>query len=1466
MSAPTPVAGTSPAGHAAGASAAGEQSSGVGTAQPLALAGTTQQQRQSAYGSRPGSGTPGTPAGSTTPAPSSSSTAAAAAAAAAANSGSAFRPLNVRDALSYLDRVKQQFASEYEVYDQFLTIMKQFKTQTIDTPGVIDRVSTLFRGHPALIQGFNTFLPPGYRIECSISSASDAGASNTITVTTPMGVTTRTQDVGGSEAREFTKNQSRTGAANANASASGVGSSASKSAATSNAAATTATTTAAPHASTSTATPALAAPTPRSAAAPAPAPSRIISPPQPIPPFNPNKASSSSGAASSSSSSQWQPYGMSAQKRADHSSGRGVAAASSDNKLADAIHSDTYVSRRPDTSAPTAAAATPPAVPTPAPAPATAAGSGQPQVMEFNHAINYVNKIKNRFTKDPDTYKTFLEILQTYQKETRPIQEVYAQVTELFRDAPDLLDEFKAFLPDTSEAGQQQQQLQQQQQQQQMQQQSTQQKRKDSAPTKRYDDQRQPSMSQKKSSTEEKKKRAAPGMTGERTGKSKKVKSQHGTQIESPTIVQGPPVKERSLDRSSMQQAAAPEAVPAAPQPSSYQVQPYGAVPPGFPGAPRMQSAYDAYLTNHRSPQLVQPDEFAFFDRVKRYLDDRSVYTEFLKLLNLFTQEIIDVKTLLEKSLLFFGQNDELVAQFKELVGYDPIKDGRIVGEDWIIDNESAYDRPPVYLHLMKKFGPSYRKLPESEIDLACSGREPLDWSVLNDEWVAFATWASEGSGAHRKNPYEEAMYNTEQERHWYSFNIESNLRTIAYLEPIAARIALMSAEERLAFKMPEGFGGTAPSVYERIIRKVYGKDHSWEILSALFDNPAVAVPIVLSRLKQKDEEWKRAEREWNKVWREVDVKNFYRALDHQGIPFKAVDKKATTTSKALTNEIEQLRQDKQSKRIDTSSAQALRSMHQFELGFQNKDVFWDVFKLVFSFLDRDTSGYSAPERARVETFIRYFVPLIFDIPREEAEANLAPLQEGENGFGEEGQPENKEGTAPEGDGNDADGSDSATPTSGGARRGGSLNKRGGAADLRRRLLKHSAGHKGSRSRANSPVEEGFTDSSRVALGEQTWIILGDSVEQEVAPMNEPLPERRLNFFTNSTFYCLVRLLHTIYHRLATFKELMTELSKAEQKRPRLSPLAVELGLANPVSVIDDDDNGNPAAHYYAHMLDMTEKLFDGDVDQATYEEQLRYMAGIKAYPLYTIDKLVHTVIKHVHTINSDSKCQDLVSLLEKDRARDDITIRQQIAYRMEAEGVIGPDEPLYRLEWLRDHKTMTVQLLAKEDLTMDDAYGSDSKRHVSWVASYALTSATEGVGAQVKAPFLKRNRALVDEHDPRDFVMVPVLEAKVASDEYVLHFVANTEDYMYRKKPAASNSETEAEQDDDRPYSVKRKDRFAQWLEEAVNGPTPPTLAAEQGDKDDAVEQPPSPLTNAAEGATVSGSAPDEDVTMEAA
>ena len=64
--------------------------------------------------------------------------------------------------------------------------------------------------------------------------------------------------------------------------------------------------------------------------------------------------------------------------------------------------------------------------------------------------------VQNRFSNAPEIYKQFLEILQTYQRESKPIQDVYGQVTHLFNTAPDLLEDFKQFLPESAAHAKQQ--------------------------------------------------------------------------------------------------------------------------------------------------------------------------------------------------------------------------------------------------------------------------------------------------------------------------------------------------------------------------------------------------------------------------------------------------------------------------------------------------------------------------------------------------------------------------------------------------------------------------------------------------------------------------------------------------------------------------------------------------------------------------------------------------------------------------------------------------------------------------------------------------------------------------------------------------------------------------------------------------------------------------------------------------
>src|SRR6267154_750850 len=228
--------------------------------------------------------------------------------------------------------------------------------------------------------------------------------------------------------------------------------------------------------------------------------------------------------------------------------------------------------------------------------------------------------------------------------------------------------------------------------------------------------------------------------------------------------------------------------------------------------------------------------------------------------------------------------------------------------------------------------------------------------SVLNDEWVSHPGFSSEDSVfmAHKKNFYEEALHRTEEERHEYDFHIDALVRTISVLEPLNHKIMGMSPEERSLFRLKSNFGGAGKAVHQRIIKKIYGREAGLEVLQAMQDTPALALPVVLMRLKQKEGEWKRAQREWNKIWRAVDAANYARSLDHQGITFKMADKKALT-AKAFVAQIEAIMETQMARRaalVDPLYARA-RPQHQLAYEIEDADVLRDAVKLAFSYLSR---------------------------------------------------------------------------------------------------------------------------------------------------------------------------------------------------------------------------------------------------------------------------------------------------------------------------------------------------------------------------------------------------------------------------------------------------------------------------------------------------------------------------------
>ncbi|KAL8276936.1 hypothetical protein RQP46_010664 [Phenoliferia psychrophenolica] len=1443
-----------------------------------------------------------------------------------------FRPLNVKDALSYLDRVKVTFNDQSEVYDRFLTIMKEFKSQGIDTPGVIERVSTLFRGHPALIQGFNTFLPPGYRIECTVSTPTEgalpsSGVTTTITVTTPMGMTTRTQvTASGRQRPDLVATTAAPSASTSSGSRTPVGGTAARPSPGVEPTAAAAAAVARP------------SPTPAEAGLPsttaADQPAGMTQKPTSAPP---QQQHSLPPLPSSSSASSSRPLGdgFLPHSRASSASATQPPPVPAPVEQAPAVKAEPALqlaSIPPPTAASISASAstslaTPGAasllsshLPSTAAAAAAAVVAGTPigaegarPPMEFNHAINYVNKIKNRFVRDPDTYKAFLEILQTYQKEGRAIQDVYAQVTTLFHSAPDLLDEFKQFLPDTS---------------------ADQAASSSSAVLGQISSTSAgggpgPSApgalggrsgSKRPATASQKRDEQASAKKAKVLGKSKlddKLKKRSSKDVPAAAIPVVGPSSSRNNNNNNNKASNQSDAYSEGPDSYGAHHPHAGQYPPGYPVPSYPAQSVHAPPYAYEPPPLPPPpqpllapkpqassNDIAFFSRVKSYTIDPATYHEFLKLLNLYTQDIIDLTALVSRAYLFIGQDQSLWREFRDIVGWS---EGKAVGDQGgrieivdgvrVVENVPSLDGPRRGKGDSGKgwqtYGPSYRQLPASEISLNCSGRDALCWDVLNDEWVSQPSWASdEGFVAHRKNPYEEALHRSEEERHEYDYHIEANLRTIALLEPIATRIAIMEADERATFRLKPGLGNQSKSIYQRVIKKVYGKEQGGEVIQALHENPCVAVPIVLARLKQKDDEWKRALREWNRVWREVDAKNFWKSLDHQAISLKANDKR-TLTAKSLVTEIETLkREQRQRSQVSLMSGP---SSSQLRYTIDDHGALADAVKLVFSFLDR-TSAVTSADKDRLDSFLRSFLPRVFALSTADLGLDGVPSSNAHGGHGDD-DVDSAEGTSDAGFSTVEDATEASSLTS--KRANGGPGGKKAAADLRKKALKNVGGGRGfasaagRRSKVSSPapssrggspapsasgandgdsvmadvvasassalqaeieqLDAGSTNngdigseseasvvaSAPVVVAEDTPMspsVAGDATDTGPASTSrvgtpepsfasnglENLPEliipvddrrapaearRQWNAFANSNLYCLLRLLQIIYHRLTLLKSSAVALTTPPKPEPISEKHVPSLSLSLTI-VPSTAANAMQPNVYYHRALALCEKLFDGEVDQPAFEEGMRQMFGTQGYMLFTVDKLLMSIIKHSQAALADSKSQELLELLVQDRAHPDrSTVSQQKSYRAQAEGAIGNDENLYRFEWVPERNSLAVQLVGKDSIPADDLETAE-REWAAYLECFVLAETTPGIGVTPRLPFLNRNlkKASPDgvEKFPPHLTVRSSLQCRICLRSYRIFYVSQTEDLIFRRKTASEPS----------PPTAERKERFEKWLE----------------------------------------------------
>ncbi|GJJ10538.1 hypothetical protein Clacol_004765 [Clathrus columnatus] len=1547
------------------------------------------------------------------------------------------RSLNVNDALGYLDEVKNRFQTKPDVYNHFLEIMKDFKSKRIDTPRVIERVSLLFAGHPTLIQGFNTFLPPGYRIEC-MTDREDGGSM--IRVTTPQGTMMQSQNTkAGEDSTSHSQIQTTwiVGASVENGHKDekkekedicGTRSKGEESCQ--------------PHGSSAlplshpdslnTNLPVGIDPQPvdeqrqqqHQREVPHPS-SLLVQQEQSARPndsnFRPNPVSTSPSSPSSSpppphfyramSASVSTPASVLASVSGGGSaniSGMGLGSFASATAITtstavfgsldptrslnvnDALgyldevknrfqtnpdvynhfleimkdfksqriecmvdpndggnsmirvttpqgtmmqsargvsggekagdvhlslghsrfhppeshfaleHVDTPMPVSPVVgatvindapSALSAAASSIDGVNASIPAgaslfaAATSAtsnstssfppGTHPSELQPTEQALEYVNRIKERYADDPASYQLFLDLLRDFN--TNP-EEVLKHIVFLFSNAPDLLEEFKMFLPkdgtgfgvnagDNGTAEGQSnlmkmftQSVETIQAQMQAQQQARTQAQGPDAPTKvrrkdkdRGDDKERTQLQGSATTTSPQKRKrktvekdvggiassilktlSGGAATGMGPSKAKKSKLHHDT-----------PASHRDSDRE----------VAGLPYNDVYQQQPQLAHshPDIYSQAqfhPPIQHPSHLHYQTQLETQILQ--DSTFFDRVHHFLENRETYDEFLKLINLFTQELINLRTLVFQAKSFLGDSD-LMTQFREMVGWEERSGGGgnndTGGGMTNVDGVSSTSASnvgqvvkPNKADLSIQYGPSYRRLPPSETQVVCSGRDAFCNSVLNDEWVSHPSWVSEDSGfvAHKKNVYEEALHRSEEERHEYDFYLEAMNKTVSALEPSHIKILQMSDPDRTNYKFKPNWNGMLKTIHQRLLKKVYGRDAGMEVVQAIQDNPALAIPIVFQRLKQKEEEWKRAQREWNKVWREVDARNYWKSLDHQGVTFKMSDKKTITTKAFVTN-IELVRQQQMAKRAslidstfgrgppqvtppavalsESSSSsqiahpQAQTNCHnysrpRYQLAYTTEDisVLQDAIKLVLSFLDRSHGTIPVYDRKKIEQFIRYFTPLFFMFYQREFDSAFVV-----GGGATVGGPDLEDTVLGDGFGfADDDGSGfgfgnnigSSSSVAGSTR---SKNGKRVSGDIRKKVLKASQSQSQSllqvqlersarrtrsvasasasvsasappsvpASRAPSPNAPGLADvemrdNGSTGAKKPALTLTGPSIVNSL-PSGKLLNNasvgfqlstsglrkqhsRRGLFFANTPLYVLLRLLNLLYARLLLCKRLGAELAEAEkatiavdqQRNPNDTAFVPGTLPGSPTVFANVSTTGLDttltfgAEHFYGHLLECCERLFDNQIDQATFEDTARYMFGMKAYTVFTIDKVIGAVIKQVQLILLDNKSKELVQLLQKERENPSMSLQDQNNYREKAGAIVGSDDHFYRINYLLDLRSFTIQLLSKDDSKDEDTQAMVEKWR-KYIDAFQADSDPSALIPRGRYPFLRR-------------------------------------------------------------------------------------------------------------------------------
>ena len=385
--------------------------------------------------------------------------------------------------------------------------------------------------------------------------------------------------------------------------------------------------------------------------------------------------------------------------------------------------------------------------------------------------------------------------------------------------------------------------------------------------------------------------------------------------------------------------------------------------------------------TDYSPRHTPSANDYNFFESAKSQLRNEAfLFNDFLKVLNLYNEDILTRVDLLVMTRDLFSEYPELYEEFRQFCDFSDITSLPETRR-----RRSPSPSPPridsrceIDISTCKHYGPSYRGLPDEYIRPKCSGRNELCDEVLNDHWFSVPTGSEEGFKASLKNQYEENLFACEDKRHELDLVIELNNSTIQALIPIVKQLASCDEDELTDFRIEDGLD----ILMLRSIERIYGnKGHA--IIQGINENPVVAIPIVLRRLQQKNVEWQTSKSSWNAIWQELQEKNYYRSLDHQSAHFKLKEKKFLNPRELLAEIKDDYFENSNNTPSSSSSTPTVISLPTV-LTFEMKEtaIFQDIEGLIEFQAERMYNSETEPEK--LKNFIQGFIRKFFVNPPED--------------------------------------------------------------------------------------------------------------------------------------------------------------------------------------------------------------------------------------------------------------------------------------------------------------------------------------------------------------------------------------------------------------------------------------------------------------------------------------------------